>query len=161
MTVQFFTENLNQRLYRKMIWYILAELYEYDSIKVLFFLTKWRIEIRPTTDTNLEYFRHIKSTSGQRLTAGIPSGYTGLNKIVLFLIDLNDWGTHHINSDRVQHEICHARLLEKLNFDTSSGLHVSAVHTEARRFFKQFTYWNWNFFKMKFRLSIIDIRRHL
>ena len=118
MTVQFFTENLNQRLYRKMIWYILAELYEYNIKKILKFWREWTIEIRPTTETNLEFFRHIQSTSGQTLNAGIPSGHTGKRKIVLFLIDLNDWGTHHINSDRVQHEICHARLLEKLNTDS-------------------------------------------
>ncbi|MBL4817978.1 MAG: hypothetical protein JKY15_01925 [Deltaproteobacteria bacterium] len=144
-----------------MIWYILAELYQYDKKKIKQFLNDWDIELRPVSHTNLSFFKHTLSTSGGKLNAGIPSGHTGIRKIVLFLIDVNDWGTHHVNGDRVQHEICHARMLEELDFDTSSHLHVTAVHNETKRFFKQFNYWNWNWFKLRFRLSIIDIRVHL
>lgn len=161
MPIDFGTIKLNQRLYQKMIWYILAELYDYDVDKVLMFWRDWTIEIYPSEEANNEFFRHIKSTSGTRLNTGVPSGHTGIRYIALFLIDVNDWGTHHINSDRVQHELCHARMLEKLNFVTSSGLHVSAVHNEPKRFYKYFWYWNWAWFKLRFRLSIIDIRKNL
>jgi len=53
----------------------------------------------------------------------------------------------------------HARLLEKQNFNTMDKHFVTADHNESKRFFKMFYYWNW--FKMRFRLSIIDIRKFL
>lgn len=161
MPVIFGTDNLNQRLYRKMIWYILAELYDYDYSKISNFLRNWTIEIYSTEEANTEFFKHILSTSGGKLNTGMASGHTGIRYIALFLIDVNNWGIHHSNSDRVQHELCHARLLEKLFFDTKDKRFVTLVHNETKRFFKYFWYWNWKFFKLRFRLSIIDIRNSL
>lgn len=161
MPVNFQTDNLNQRLYRKMIWYIIAELYQYRSEKISEFWKEWFMEIIPLSHMNLDYFKHFKTTSGQKLSSGIPAGHTGLNTIQWFLIDKNDWGTHRTNSDRIQHEICHAVLLQQQNFNTSSKDFVTIPHNESARFTKKFWYWNWNFSKLRFQLSIIDIRRKL
>ncbi len=162
MPINFGTVNLNQRLYRKIMWYVLAELYSYDYKRIAQFWRVWDVEIINTEETDLDYFKHVRTTSGQKIVKGIPSGHTGIEYIGLFLIDKNDWATHRTNADVMQHELCHAVVLKELNFDTSSGEHVTWVHNESKRFYKSFWYWSWrNWLKLRFRISIIDIREHL
>jgi len=86
MPIEFGTVKLNKRLYRKMVWYILFELFQHDVPKTTHFYKNWNIEIFDTEYTDLDYFKHFKTTNGQRMVKGIPSGHTGIRYIGLWLI---------------------------------------------------------------------------
>lgn len=142
----FHTKKLNKRLYRNMIWNVLYHLEEFPSD----FLKFWDIHIWGLEDTKLEFFEHVKTTSGTAINPNMPSGVTGKYRIDLFLHDSSNEFLSRENSDRVQHELCHARLFGNAYF-------VKGVHETTDRFIIKFWYWNKIIWK-KFQLSIIDIR---
>lgn len=135
-----------------MVWNCLYHLEEFPGD----FLKFWDIHIWSTEDTKLEFFEHYKTTSGQALNPNMASGVTGQYRIDLFLIDNNNNLISRSNSDKVQHELCHARLFGTEYF-------VKGVHEkhESRDYFKiNFWYWNRIWWK-KFQLSILDIREYI
>ena len=114
-------------------------------------LTKWDIHIWGLEDTNPLFFEHFKTTSGQKINTDMASGVTGKYRIDLYLRDSNNSFVTRSNSDRVQHELCHAKLYGTPDF-------VSGVHDNLdNRFLISFWYWN-KFRWSKLQLSIIDIR---
>lgn len=116
------------------------------------FVKKWDIHIWSLKDTNPLFFEHIKSTSGQKINTNMASGVTGMYRIDLYLKDSDNMFVSRENSDRVQHELCHAVLLGKPYM-------TSAVHDNVNRRFK-IHFWYWNRFRWsKFQLSIIDVRQ--
>lgn len=152
MTIHFHTENLNKRQYRNMVWNVLLHLGEYPFS----FLQKWDIHFWSVEDTNPQFFEHLRTTSGQKINTNMASGATGQYRIDYWLIDSNNEFIARSNSDRVQHELCHAVLFGKPEF-------VSGVH-DAKRDNKSFKigYWYWNrFWWKKSQISIIDIRKYL
>ena len=148
MPVQFYTKNLNKRLYKGMIRNVLMHLGERD---IHTWLKLWDIHIWGLEDTNPQFFEHVKTTSGQKINTNMASGVCGKFRIDLYLRDSdNDFVTRE-NSDRVQHELCHAKLYGTADF-------VSGVHDNIdNRFLIYFWYWN-RFRWSKLQMSIIDIR---
>lgn len=134
-----------------MIYNILANL---KTPSVYHWLEKWDIHIWGLEDTNIQFFEHVKTTSGAKINPNMASGVCGKYRIDLYLKDSDNSFVTRENSDRVQHEICHAKLYGTPDF-------VSGVHDNvSNRFFAIFWYWNkWRFSKMQ--LSIIDIRKFL
>ena len=150
--ITFHTANLNKRLYRNMIWNVL---YHLDQLPWPF-LHRWQINIYPSEAANLDFFKHYKTTDGQKINPLMASGVTGKYVIDLFLIDSDNEMISRSNSDRVQHELCHAVL-----FDTE--YFVKGVHTnllEGKRFKISFWYWN-RFWWKKFQISIIDVIEYI
>lgn len=146
--INFHTKNLNKRLYKGMIRNILLNLDTQDTYR---WLKKWDIHIWGLEDTNPEFFEHVKTTSGQKINTNMASGVCGKYRIDLFLRDSDNSFVTRENSDRVQHELCHAKLYGTPDF-------VSGVHDNIdNRFLIYFWYWN-KFRWSKMQLSVIDIR---
>lgn len=120
------------------------------------FLRRWDIHFWGLGDMNTQFFEHITTTSGTKINPNMAAGVTGKYRIDFWLIDTNNEFISRSNSDRVQHELCHAVLFGKPEF-------VSGVHeaNKNRDYFKvKFWYWNkirWS----RFQLSILDIRKYL
>ena len=129
-----------------MIWNVLYHLNEFPND----FLKYWDVHIWGLKDTRLEFFEHIKTTSGTRITPNMPSGVTGKYRIDLFLHDDRNDYLNRENSNRVQHELCHARLF-------GTAFFVDGVHNNGDRFTIKFWYWDKILWK-RFQLSVIDIR---
>lgn len=125
------------------------------GLKPYDFLSEWNIEIRPLDHMNKDFFTH--STSEGKLNGGIPSGVTGQREIILFLHDNSNLFYNRENSDRVQHEFWHARLLIHQKFNTMNKDWVDKVHSEPKRFFITFWFWHKVFWK-KFIMSVFDLR---
>lgn len=149
MPIVFNTENLNKRLYNRMIENILLNL----GVSVYPFLQKWTINIHNLKQTDPRFYDHIVTTSGQKINPDMPSGVTGQYVIDLYLHDDDDKLKNRENSDRVQHEICHAVLYGTPNF-------VKGVHDNPDRFKIDFWYWNWIFWS-HFYVSVIDVRKYV
>ena len=149
MTLHFHTDHLNKRQYRNMTWNVLLHLHQVPSE----FLEHWDIHFWSVEDTNPQFFEHLKTTSGQKINPLMASGVTGKYRIDLYLIDSNNSLIARSNSDRVQHELCHAVLFGTKHF-------VKAVHNTKKRF--KIGYWYWNrFWWKKSQISIIDIRKYI
>jgi hypothetical protein len=121
------------------------------------FMDAWEIRLRPLSQTNEDFFKHTESTSGGKVNTGMPSGVTGKYVMDLFLHDDTNMMLFRENSDRVQHEVCHALLFDTPKF-------VSGVHdkvTPAGSYLKQFKFdfWTnrWRFWS-KIPITVIDIR---
>ncbi len=150
----FRTTNLNERLYRRLF----ENLCLHTGVKPYDFLKKWKIILIPLDQTEERFFNHIKTTSGQKINSGIPSGVTGINEIKLFLHDDTNIYKNMENIDRGMHEFCHARLYEK--HGSIGGLHVKGVHNNSERF--KFSFWyRSKIFWQKLHVNCIDIRRYL
>lgn len=147
MKIVFHTTKLNKRFVRRVIDNTLLHIGKPPNWE------DWDIIIYSTKDTPLFDFQGYKSTSGRKLNANIPSGITGDYIIRLFLHDSTNEFEQRENADRIQHELCHARLFGTTHF-------VSAVHNTVRRFYVKFWYWR-KFWWKKTQLSIIDIRPFL
>ena len=76
MPVIFGTQNLNEIIYKRAIRRILYEYLKHGG-KVKKFMEDWDIEIYDTRQANVNYFKHILSTSGGTINTGMPSGATG------------------------------------------------------------------------------------
>jgi hypothetical protein len=106
------------------------------------------------TLAHLKVYNIGNTTSGQKINPDMPSGVTGKFRIDLYLHDSRNIFKLRENSDRIQHEICHALLIGTPHF-------VSGVHDNINNRFTV-NYWYWDRFKYtKFTLSIIDIRQYL
>ena len=147
----FHTDNLNHRLYRRMIQNQLLHL----GVGIYDFISSWDIHFYSLEQTDPSFFDHVKTTSGQSINTSMPSGVTGQKEIRFWLHDSNNDFKSRENSDRVQHEVCHAVLFDK--YGTAGGTWVNGVHNESNRFIIKFWYWR-RFFWSRFQLSIIDIR---
>jgi len=148
MGTEFHTNNLNERLYTRMVRNILLHLgADYKT-----FMHEWKIQFYPLNQTNPDYFKHFKTTSGQKINPNMPSGATGKYVITLWLHDSKNEFMTRENSDRIQHELCHAVLFGRQDW-------VSAVHNrqDNYRFFRNFWYWRFPIWR-RMRLSIIDVR---
>ena len=146
----FHTSHINKRFVRRVLENTLINLQDYPYE----FLEKWDVHIWPLSETNTLFFEHIRTTSGQRVNPDMPSGVTGQYRIDLYLHDSKDDLKERENSDRIMHELCHARLYGSTWF-------VSGVHRNVNKRFTT-TFWYWNRFKYsRFTLSIIDIRSYL
>jgi len=150
MGIIFHTNNTNKRFVRRTIENTLLHLDEFPSD----FLELWDIHVWGLEDTNPQFFEHINTTSGQRINPNMPSGVTGLYRMDLYLHDSRNEFKQRENADRIQHEVCHARLIGTPDF-------VSGVHSNINNRFKV-SFWYWDRFIWKrFVLSIIDIRSYL
>lgn len=151
MGITFHTQNTNKRFVRRVIENTLLN----TRVKnVGSWLKVWDIHIWPLDATNPQFFEHITTTSGQRINPDMPSGVTGKLRIDLFLHDSKNEFKQRENSDRIMHELCHARLYGSPDF-------VSGVHSNINnRFNVEFWYWDRLKYK-KFVLSIIEIRQYL
>ena len=154
----FKTKNLNHKLYRRLINNILIHLDPKQSVKE--FNKKWTIRIHPLSATNEDYFKHTESTSGGKINTGMPSGVTGKYVMDLFLHDDTNIFKFRENSDRIQHELCHAKLINTPYF-------VKGVHnkiTNTGQYLKSFKFWFWTNrwkFWQPIQITVIDIREHL
>ena len=128
------------------------------QVNVYDFVSSWDINFYSLEETDVSFFNHVKTTSGQKINPNIPSGVTGKKEIRFWLHDSDNDFKNRENSDRVQHEICHAVLYDK--YDTKDGIWVKGVHEESERFIIKFWYWR-KFFWRRFQLSVIDIRKLL
>ena len=149
--INYHTKNINKRLVQRSFENVLMNLGIYPHI----FLKLWDIDIFDLSKTNTLFFKHIKTTSGQKINPNMPSGVTGKFVMTLYLHDSSNEFKERENSDRIQHEICHAILYSK-----NRKLMVSGVHSTTKRFMISFWYWKKYFWKKTY-ISIIDIRKHL
>jgi len=160
MPIIFYTSNLNEKMYTRLIRNILLHIdTRPNTIKP--FLDNWTIMIRPLSHTDLRFFQHIKTTSGQTITNKTPSGVTGQYTIDLFMHDVDDIRHFMENSDRIQHEICHAKLYKTPKF--VSGVHSKILETTGEKIksFKIFFWTNrWKFWQ-RIPINIIDIREDI
>ena len=135
-----------------MIWNVLLNL----SVPWKNFMDTWDIHIWSLKDMNTEFFEHITTTSGTRINPNMAAGVTGQYRIDLYLIDDSNDFISRSNSDRVQHELCHAVLYGKPEF-------VSGVHkkNDERDYF-HICFWYWNRFRWsRFQLAILNIKEYL
>jgi len=129
------------------------------------FKKRWTIHIYPSTETQLAFFDHIFTTSGQKIVPGIPSGVTGKFEMKLFLVDSPNSFVDRSNHVVAMHEFCHARLYERHR--THNRIWVEAVHSKIDyqgRILKSFpiSFWYWKkFFWSRIQLNVIDIREEL
>ena len=152
MPLNFYTKNINKRFTHRVIQNTLA----YLGINIGEFYRNWKINIHDLKTTDLSFYLHIKTTSGQNLNPNIASGVTGKFVIDLYLHDSTNEFLERSNSYRIQHEICHAVLFGTSHF-------VSGVHSKKdnKKYFNV-SFWYWRkFFWKKTQLSIIDIREFL
>lgn len=148
MGITFHTQNTNKRFVRRVIENTLLN----TKVKnVGSWLKVWDIHVWGLDATNPQFFEHITTTSGQKINPDMPSGVTGKLRIDLFLHDSRNEFKQRENSDRIMHEVCHARLYGSPDF-------VSGVHNNINnRFNVEFWYWD-RFIWKRNVLSIIDIR---
>lgn len=121
------------------------------------FTDSWTIRIRPMSDANMDYFKHTLSTSGGRLNRFIPSGVTGKYVMDLFLHDdINKWKFME-NSNRIQHEICHANLIGTKEF--VKGVHNKIGYDGAILKGFTFPFWTnrWRIWET-IPIRVIDVR---
>ena len=156
MGIIFQTENLDQKLYKNIFKAVLNNL----DTNVPQFFDEWTITIYKLDSTNTAYFGHVVTTDGTKINPTIPSGVTGKFDMKLWLHDdKNEFMTRE-NSDRIQHELCHAVLL--LKYGTKGKIDwVKDVHNNvSKRFILNLWYWK-GVRLIKLPLSIIDIRLFL
>ncbi len=148
--ITFHTDKINKRFVRRVFENTIMHLGSHP----MEFIKEWDIHVWGLEDTNIQFFEHIVTTSGQKINPNMPSGVTGLYRMDLYLHNSPNVFKLRENSDRIQHEICHALLLGTPQF-------VSGVHSMVNTRFKV-SFWYWDRFKYnKFYLSIIDIRQWL
>lgn len=133
-----------QRTFENILLHLNQDVYD--------FLDKWTITVFPLEQTDPRFFDHIRTTSGQKINPSMPSGVTGQYDMKLYLHDSTNEFKERENSDRIQHEICHAVLINTPHF-------VTGVHNNDKRFIIKV--WHWRRFWKRTQISIIDIREFL
>lgn len=126
------------------------------GVNVHDFKNTWTIKFYSLENTDPRFFDHFRTTSGQKININMPSGVTGKKEITFWLHDSRDKRMNMENSSRVQHEVCHAVLLDKYGTRGSVDW-VKEVHTTGGIIKTAFWYWK-RFFWDRFPLVIIDIR---
>ena len=155
----FRTKNLDHKFYENMVRRILYEFL--TSKEMLQFLNNWTIEFHSLEYANIQFYEHVKLQEGERINPNMPSGVTGQEQVLLYLHDSKNFMKARENSDRIQHELCHA-VLYFLHENTKlkgkkNVLAVSAVHDNPSIY--QIDYWYKKFiFWRKFQIALIDIR---
>ena len=110
MGIFFYTKNINQQIYRSLIHNIIINLDPRpDRFKI--FLRSWTIRIIPLAQTDVTFYDHVVTTTGEKINPNMPSGVTGKFTIDLYLHDDDNEFKFLENSNRIQHEICHALLI--------------------------------------------------
>lgn len=162
MPFLFRSKNLDHSFYEQLTRRIL---YEFLTAKEMIdFLSSWSIEFHNLEYMNTQFFAHVKLTEGQRISENSPAGVTGQEQIILYLHDSKNEFKMRENTDRIQHELCHAVLYylygnkrlpgQKLN------MAVKAVHDQNDNNIRfKINFWHrkkiiWK----KIQISIIDIR---
>jgi hypothetical protein len=106
--IQFYTENIDVKKYERVILeYIFSHVNRYDLDKS-FELNKWRVEIRPTSQSNMN-FDGIQG-DGVINVLGIPHGVTNRNlkRVVCFVNDMKgDMVLQQNFKTSVGHELAH------------------------------------------------------
>ena len=155
----FRTKNLDHDFYENMVRRILYEFL--TSKEMLQFLRTWHIEFHSLEFANIQFYEHVKLQEGLRINPKMPSGVTGQNQVLLYLHDSKNFMKMRENSDRIQHELCHAVLYFLHNDKKAKGkknvLAVSAVHDNPSIY--QINYWfkKWLIWR-KMQIALIDIR---
>lgn len=159
MPVVNYTDFLNEKMYRRLIENILLHIDPRPNT-VKKFMDSWTIKLHPLSQTKEAYFQHTLTTSGQRLNPDMPSGVTGKFVIDLFLHDSSNQFKFRENADRIQHEICHAKLYGTPYF--VKGVHDLITPTGGYIKSFKFKFWTnrWMIWNM-FDITVIDIREHL
>ena len=160
--ITFHTDHLDQVRYKRLIIYILWWLYSNDLKKARKFLDIVDVHIWKKQDANLDFFRHVLSTSGGELNTNIPSGVAGQNRVDLFLHDtrFTSLGFRlRENASRIGHEFAHEAYWLKHGTDRGSWVTVIHKYADQRIVFK------FNFYILrswwKIPITLIDIRSYL
>jgi len=158
MGMVYYTKNLNEKMYTRLVETIIMHLD--PGVSTREFMSRWTIAIRPLSQVNTQFFEHIKSTSGTKINSDMPSGVTGKYVIDLFMHDDSNIMKFRENADRIQHELCHAKLYNTMGF-------VAAVHNKigiGGNIIKGFKipFWTnrWKFWQ-QIPINIIDVRREI
>jgi hypothetical protein len=159
MPFLFRTKNLDHSFYQNMVRRILYEFLDgYDMHQ---FLKGWTIEFHNLEFANKQFFEHVKLQEGQKINTNMPSGVTGQNQIILYLHDSKNIFKARENSDRIQHELCHAVMYFIYQNKKRKGKrHVMAteiVHGTDEKYHINYWYRKWLIWR-KFQIAIIDIR---
>ena len=159
MGVFFYTKNINQRMYVSLIENIILAL-DTRPGKVTEFIKNWTIRIIPLAQTDTKFFDHVKTTTGEKINPNMPSGVTGKYVMDLYLHDSDNEFKFLENSNRIQHEICHALLIGTPYF--VSGVHSKISPGGAIISGFKINFWTnrWKFWKY-LQINIIDIRKHI
>jgi len=159
MPVQFHTEKLDKKMYRRLIENIVLYL-DPQPGKVKEFLDNWMVRIRPLSQTNEDFFKHTVTTGGGKLNTGIPSGVTGQYVMDLFLHDDTNLFKFRENADRIQHEICHAKLIHTPYFVRGVHDKISPQGSILKGFKIKFWTNRWKFWQY-IPITIIDVRSEI
>ena len=160
--ITFHTDHLDQRRYKRLMLYILWNLYSYNLTKAMIFLKKVDVHVWKKQDANLEFFEHTASTSGLELNTNIPSGVAGQNRVDVFLHDTRyTWLGFYLrsNASRIGHEFAHEAYW--LRHGTDRGDWVRIIHNYAQQklLFRFDFYILESWFKLP--ITLIDIRSYL
>ena len=162
MPFLFNTKDLDHSFYEQLTRRIL---YEFLTAKEMIdFLSSWSIEFNDLENMNTQFFAHVKLTEGQRISENSPAGVTGQEQIILYLHDSKNEFKTRENTDRIQHELCHAVLYylygNKRLIGQKQNMAVKAVHDQNDNNIRfKINFWHrkkiiWK----KIQISIIDIR---
>lgn len=146
-------------MYRSLIENIVVNLDPRPG-KVLWFIKNWTIRIIPLAQTDVKFFEHITTTTGEKINPNMPSGVTGKYTMDLYLHDDDNEFKFLENSNRIQHEICHALLIGTPYF--VKGVHDKISPSGAIISGFKIKFWTnrWKFWKY-LQINIIDIRKHI
>jgi len=156
------TRNLDKSFYEQLTRRILYEFL--TAAEIIEFLKVWEIEFHNLEYMNRQFFAHVKLQEGQRISSNSPAGVTGQGQIILYLHDSKNEMKTRENTDRLQHELCHAVLFflyKNLRLEgQKQNMATKAVHDQnngGQRF--KINFWHRKFlFWKKMQISIIDIR---
>ena len=156
MGIFFYTKNLNKQMYRSFFECVIVNLSPYPGA-VKQFLDNWTIRIIPLAQTDTSFFDHVVTTTGEKINPNMPSGVTGKYVMDLYMHDDDNEFKFLENSNRIQHEICHALLYGTPYF--VSGVHskISPGGAILQGFKVKFWTNRWRFWKY-LQINIIDIR---
>ena len=144
------SEKLNQRYYNAVI----RNTVMHYKKNVGTYLKHWKINMFDNSETNILFFQHLKTTSGQKINTGMASGNTGKFVITMWLIpDNNNEMILRQNGMKLSHEIAHSILFGTDGF-------VKEVHRADKEndiFHISFWYWHKIFWK-KTRLTLLNIK---
>ena len=159
MPIENHTDFLDDKMYRRLITNVVMHLTRTPGMPK-WFINRWTIRLRPLSQTNEDFFKHTESTSGGKINTGQPSGVTGQYVMDLFLHDEPKMMHFRENADRIQHEICHALLINTEWFVKGVHNKVSPSGGYIKSFKINFWTNRWKVWQ-RIPITIIDIREHL
>jgi hypothetical protein len=147
MGITFHTKNLNEQLYKFMIWNIVTN---YGK-SVYKFLTLWDIHIHPLTEFDPTYLDGYETAKTHKVNFNMAWGMTGKHKIDLYLDDTKGHRYGMQNSTVVQHELAHAVLY-------GTGFFVTGVHDNVDKTFPITFWYRDRILWRRMKVRCIDIR---